>query len=345
MFDNLSAPTGRKRSTTAGAVVASLVFHVVLLAAAVNASGVAERLDFSEPDELRLAETPEVASAPQPGVEGEPRGSTPPGEAFGPITDPGGGTMEERGSPGTGAADRVNGSVGAEELRGAGRTVDPAGSPVQAAGRLADLEVTTAEGAGAATPPAGRPVSQAAGDATSETPGTLRLGERYRVRFRLPPTPPREPDPSRSGEEEADLGGERIVRAAYAELTGAGFRVEAQAPSLQAVDSLAPTEWSWEVTPREPGRYPLSLTVDAVVETEGDFEAMRIRTASEEHVVRATPLQRVSRWVADHGWWLGTAVLLLVFGWVRERRKWRATAPEEEVAFDEPAPEAEPARR
>lgn len=71
----------------------------------------------------------------------------------------------------------------------------------------------------------------------------------------------------------------RISDTVEARLTGTAFDVRPVTPELQAVSGEEPTEWRWEVIPKETGSHRLFLTINALVPSEGAVDRRRsIRT-------------------------------------------------------------------
>jgi len=113
----------------------------------------------------------------------------------------------------------------------------------------------------------------------------------------------------------------RVASRMEARLTGPGFEITSITPEEQAVSSLEPTEWKWEITPTQPGRHNLHLTLTALLQV-GDATSRRaIRTFDKTIAVEVTLGQRASAFVGENWQWLWAVVLVPVAGWLLRVRK------------------------
>ena len=107
-----------------------------------------------------------------------------------------------------------------------------------------------------------------------------------------------------------------------ARLSGEGFRIVPVTSERQAVSSGV-TEWIWDVTPLNAGRHTLTLTIDALIDVNGETVPRTLRTVRKPIDVEVTATQRVSGLLGEHGKWLWTTLLVPIFGWMARRRSKR----------------------
>lgn len=143
-------------------------------------------------------------------------------------------------------------------------------------------------------------------------PDTVRPGETYTVRLRLP-----RPDSAEWGEWRQS----GISRVRHADLGADGFAVEPRAPALQLVDSTAGAAWEWVLTPREPGTGQVRLVLSAVAGSEGTERVHVVGAVRRDVVVEPSTPQRISRFVGKYWVWLSLIAVLPLAGWIRERRR------------------------
>lgn len=108
-----------------------------------------------------------------------------------------------------------------------------------------------------------------------------------------------------------------------AQLTGTGFTIQAQRPALQAVTSQQITRWRWEVTPTEPGRQTLHLTLSAHIDVAGRDTPLVVQTFHRAIQVNITIPQRISGFVQNNWQWLWAALVVPIAGYLWGRKKKR----------------------
>ena len=119
----------------------------------------------------------------------------------------------------------------------------------------------------------------------------------------------------------------KVTERMEARLTGPKFRILAITPEVQAISTVEPTRWAWEVVPTEPGRHRLHLTLTALLKVDGQQVARAVRTFDREVEVEVTPAQRVTQFVQQNWKWLWATLLVPGIGWLwRRRRKRKAVA-------------------
>ena len=156
-------------------------------------------------------------------------------------------------------------------------------------------------------------------------PDTLELGRAVPIRFLLP-AERIAPDSLLRVETAAGSRVEmRLSHTRQATLIGRRFMVEARTPELQVADDARPTEWLWNVTPTEAGTQSLSLRLDAVASVDGFERVVTLATLPSTVVVRATTIQRASRFFSHHWTWLSVLTLVALAGWLRAVLERRAT--------------------
>ncbi|NDK40199.1 hypothetical protein DT603_15275 [Pseudoxanthomonas gei] len=107
-----------------------------------------------------------------------------------------------------------------------------------------------------------------------------------------------------------------------ARLSGEGFRIVPVTSERQAVSSGV-TDWIWDVTPLNAGRHTLTLTIDALIDVNGETVPRTLRTFRKPIQVEVTTTQRVSGLLSEHGKWLWTTLLVPIFGWMARKRSAR----------------------
>jgi hypothetical protein len=107
-----------------------------------------------------------------------------------------------------------------------------------------------------------------------------------------------------------------------AKLSGdpAQVRIVAIAPEVQAVSSRLDTSWTWDVTALTPGRHPLHLSLNAVLEG-GDRRG--VQTFDRIIEVDAGLGYWVSGFFQKNWQWLWSAILIPLAGW--GWKKWRSS--------------------
>lgn len=119
----------------------------------------------------------------------------------------------------------------------------------------------------------------------------------------------------------------KIAERMQASLTGAGFEVSPRGPQTQLVSQSEPTEWRWNVTPKQTGALQLQLDVYALlIPKDGTPLPRKIRTFSRPINVKVTFSQRIAGFVSGNWQWLWATFLVPLAGWFwahRRRRKKR----------------------
>ena len=105
-----------------------------------------------------------------------------------------------------------------------------------------------------------------------------------------------------------------------ARLTGYMFQITAITPEVQAVSHHEPTEWRWEIHPKEEGEHKLHLTLSALFKVEDVQTQKTIRTFDKTIVVEVTGIQRIVMFGKKYWQWLWAVILVPVAGWVLKQR-------------------------
>lgn len=106
-----------------------------------------------------------------------------------------------------------------------------------------------------------------------------------------------------------------------ADLKGPGFKVENINPALQVVNFSGETEWRWEITAIKPGVQRLYLTLNAIVNIDGQERPYTLMTHQEEINIYVTIRQKISGFVGENWEWLWSAVLVPFIGWLWEYKR------------------------
>lgn len=123
---------------------------------------------------------------------------------------------------------------------------------------------------------------------------------------------------------EVDSGEIRISNRMEANLSGQGFIIEALQPDLQAVGSIQPTKWRWNVTPNKPGTYSLHLTLSAHIPVAERDAPFVIQTFDRQIQVNITLPQRISAFLGTNWQWLWAAILVPFGGYIWRRVRTKA---------------------
>ena len=164
------------------------------------------------------------------------------------------------------------------------------------------------------------------GNVAFNTPSTINIQETVSIHVALSPS-----ETAAVLEDRVEGPGEKVSQALQvsnnleARLSGEGFRIVPVTSERQAVSSGI-TEWIWDVTPLTAGRHQLTLTIDALINVNGQTVPKTLRTFRKPIEVEVTATQRVGSVLSEHGKWLWTTLLLPVFGWMAKRRKLRKLA-------------------
>jgi len=122
--------------------------------------------------------------------------------------------------------------------------------------------------------------------------------------------------------EDEEVGSALVSSRMEATLTGLGFSIVATTPAVQAISGVNPTTWRWQVTPVEKGDLVLDLSLNAIIEVEGERTSYVIRTFSEEIEVEVTVGQQVTQFFGDNWKWLWTAIFIPIGGLAV--KKWKS---------------------
>jgi len=106
-----------------------------------------------------------------------------------------------------------------------------------------------------------------------------------------------------------------------AHLSGYMFQITAITPEIQAVSKSQPTEWKWEIHPKEDGKHNLHLTLTALLEIDGHSTPRAIRTFDQIIKVNVTTTQKIGLFFKSNWQWLWAAILIPVAGWLWKQRK------------------------
>ena len=151
-------------------------------------------------------------------------------------------------------------------------------------------------------------------------PDTIELGRPQTVRLALPPN--RVPEDSVLRVRGADgigMSPVSVSRARQVSVYGGRLVVQPQSPPLQLTDSARRTEWHWTIIPTEPGVQRVYLQLDAPATVDGEPRIVTIQRASQDVFVRATPLQRISRFFSRNWTFFVLVTLFALISWARAR--------------------------
>lgn len=112
-----------------------------------------------------------------------------------------------------------------------------------------------------------------------------------------------------------------VSRVVVSELKGKGFNVKAITPEKQPISFTEPTEWIWQVEPTEVGIRKLFLTVNAIVEVDGEKETRQLRTFKKPITIEITTAQIVNNWFKDNWQWFWSALIVPIFVYFWSQRK------------------------
>jgi hypothetical protein len=155
----------------------------------------------------------------------------------------------------------------------------------------------------------------------AKLPDTLELGRPETIRLSLPPNRLPEDSVLRIRDEEGiGMSPVSLSRARQASLYGERIIVQLRTPPLQLTDTLRRTEWHWTLIPTEPGLQTIFLQLDAPAVIDGQPRIVTLQRVRQDVFVRATTLQRLSRFFSRNWTFLCLVTLLAVVGWARARR-------------------------
>lgn len=161
------------------------------------------------------------------------------------------------------------------------------------------------------------------GTVAFNTPATINIQETVSIHVALSPT-----ESAAALEERVEGPGQKVSAALQvannmeARLTGEGFKIVPVTSERQAVSSGV-TEWIWDVTPLTAGKHQLSLTIDALINVNGETVPKTLRTFRKPIEVEVTAIQHVSGVINDHGKWLWTTLLVPIVAWGARKRRAR----------------------
>jgi hypothetical protein len=112
-----------------------------------------------------------------------------------------------------------------------------------------------------------------------------------------------------------------------ARLTGYQFQITKVTPEVQAVSRNEQTEWKWEIEPKEAGRHNLYLTINALLEIDGQSTPRSIKTFDKQIEVHVTTTQWAKRFFEKNWQWLWTALLVPVVVWLWKRLNHKPEIP------------------
>jgi hypothetical protein len=116
-----------------------------------------------------------------------------------------------------------------------------------------------------------------------------------------------------------------------AHLTGGAFDIAAVTAETQPISATETTEWKWEIKPKEFGKLPLNLAVNAVLKLDGDERTRTLRTFEETVEVTVSWSQSALAFLDAHVEWivegLLTAVFIPIAGWLWKHWRKRRLLP------------------
>jgi hypothetical protein len=153
-------------------------------------------------------------------------------------------------------------------------------------------------------------VLKSSGSIAFNTPAEMRLGERTVIQLLLDPRPGITPEvlalqvTEQGAVQSAQI---KISDSIEATISGAAFEIRAVTPEVQALSGEGPTEWKWEIKPREAGSHRLFLTINAIVSGAGGVKRS-VRTFDRTIVVHVPPAA-LANWLREPVAWLALLVL------------------------------------
>ncbi|HVT46135.1 MAG TPA: serine/threonine-protein kinase [Thermoanaerobaculia bacterium] len=178
---------------------------------------------------------------------------------------------------------------------------------------------------------------RAEGSVAFNTPGEMRLEESAVIQLLLDPSAISFEALAARIEQKGEIqtARVRISDTVEAKLAGSAFDIRAITPEAQAVSGEEPTEWRWEIQPREKGTQRLFLTLNAWLPSEGGASERRRTIRTFERTisvfVHGSPWKTVT-WVA-----LALMVLaLLIIILLRRGSSSRSSSAESLVGPDSP---------
>jgi hypothetical protein len=83
----------------------------------------------------------------------------------------------------------------------------------------------------------------------------------------------------------------------------------------------ADAEWRWLLSPKWEGEIPVTVTLNAVVMSQGQEMPFPLRTFEAALNVTVAPSTRFTSFLSANWWWLGLLGLAPVMAWAMVRRK------------------------
>jgi len=103
------------------------------------------------------------------------------------------------------------------------------------------------------------------------------------------------------------------------------FEIVEISPPLQAVGTMAPVRWRWNVTPLESGIQSLHLTLTALIIINGAETDLLVQTFHKEIQVNVTASDEFLHFLANNWQWLlGTLIFPLIVWYLKARESSRA---------------------
>jgi hypothetical protein len=115
----------------------------------------------------------------------------------------------------------------------------------------------------------------------------------------------------------------KVADVMEAHLTGMDFDIVPTTPEVQSISGRETTEWSWQVKPKEFGRLPLRLSLNAKFVVDDKEQTHTIRTFEETITVTVAWPRSVLVFLRHNWQWLCTAILIPVAIWIG-RRVWKS---------------------
>lgn len=127
-----------------------------------------------------------------------------------------------------------------------------------------------------------------------------------------------------------ETGAIRLSHRMDARLTGAGFKIEAVTPDVQALSRNEQTRWLWQIEPTKTETLDLHLTLSALLTIDGEAMTRSVRTFERTIEVNVPLQSQVLAFAGQHFEWLITTLAVPLSGalYYRFRRRKRAIESE-----------------
>lgn len=112
-----------------------------------------------------------------------------------------------------------------------------------------------------------------------------------------------------------------VSKVLSAELVAPTLKVDPLTPPSQALSSREPTEWVWTLTPISAGEHLVVLTVNAIVNIEGEREERNIKIYRKNMKITVTTKYAVNTWIKENWEWLLSGLLFPLTVWFWNRKK------------------------